>query len=75
MSPKRSTPASRETITRRLADLGGRRAAVIAERREVRRSLAEVVPQARGAGLTPLEIAELTGMTRRAVYDLLAQHE
>jgi len=53
-----------------LTGLGERRASVEAQRAEITFDLGQLVPRARKAGLTVIEIAALTGLSRRAVYDI-----
>lgn len=61
------------TARRKLEDLAARRRAMLAERHAITRDLGDVVPAAHAAGLGVSEIARLTGLSRRAVYDLLGK--
>lgn len=61
----------RDEIVRRLADAGQRRTAAMESKREASAEIAELVPLARRAGMGVTEIVRLTGMSPRAVYDIL----
>lgn len=62
---------SRDRITDQLADAGRRRAAAIDARHDASMEIARLIPRAQRAGVGVTEIAQLTGLSRRAVYDLL----
>jgi DNA invertase Pin-like site-specific DNA recombinase len=61
-------------LRRELEDAARQREDAQRRRHEATRRLAEVVPRAHAAGMPVTEIAELTGLSRRAVYDLLARN-
>jgi hypothetical protein len=58
-----------DELRKRLEDAGKRRTAAAAAKREASEELAELVPRAARAGLAPVEIRRLTGLSRQAVYD------
>jgi hypothetical protein len=62
---------SREKLTAQLAEAGRERTDAIEARRAATRRIAGLIPRAYRAGIGVTEIAQLTGMTNRAVYDVL----
>jgi hypothetical protein len=62
---------SREKLTAQLAEAGREREQAIEARRAATRRIAGLIPRAYRAGIGVTEIARLTGMTNRAVYDAL----
>lgn len=62
---------SRNQIASRLADAGRRRAEAIQARDDASQEIAKLIPRAQRAGIGVTEIARLTGLSRRAVYDLI----
>jgi len=58
-----------EELRARLADVGMRRKAALAAKQEASLELAALVPSAVKAGLSPSEIARLTGLSRQGVRD------
>lgn len=58
-----------DILRARLADVGARRTAAAQAKATASRELAGLVPSAIEAGLSPTEVAELTGLSRQAVYD------
>lgn len=62
---------SREKLTAQLTEAGLERAEAIEARRAATRRIAGLIPRAYRAGIGVTEIARLTGMTNRAVYDVL----
>lgn len=62
---------SREKLTAQLAEAGRERELAIEARRAATRRIAGLIPRAYRAGIGVTEIARLTGMTNRAVYDAL----
>lgn len=62
---------SREEIASKLADAGRRRAEAMEARDEIAREIADLVVEAQRAEFGVTEIARLTGMSRRSIYDLL----
>jgi DNA invertase Pin-like site-specific DNA recombinase len=62
---------SREKLTAQLAEAGREREQAIEARRAATRRIAGLIPSAYRAGIGVTEIARLTGMTNRAVYDVL----
>lgn len=62
---------SREKLTSQLAEAGRERELAIEARSAATRRIAGLIPRAYRAGIGVTEIARLTGMTNRAVYDVL----
>jgi hypothetical protein len=62
---------SREKLTAQLADAGRERAQMMEARHAITRRIGELIPAAYRAGIGVTEITRLTGMSRRAVYDVL----
>jgi hypothetical protein len=60
-----------ETLAKRLAAVGSRRAQLIHDRRQVTAELAALVPRAYAAGIGVTEMTRLTGMSSRSIYDIL----
>lgn len=64
----------RDELAKRLADAGQRRTAAMDSKRKASEEIVELVPLARRAGMGVTEIVRLTGMSPRAVYDILRGH-
>lgn len=64
-------PVSREKLTAALAEAGQERERTIEARHAVTRRIADLIPRAYRAGIGVTEITRLTGMSHRAVYDVL----
>ena len=62
---------SREKLTEQLAQAGREREKVNDARHALTRRIGELIPRAYRAGIGVTEITRLTGMSRRAVYDVL----
>jgi hypothetical protein len=62
---------SREELTAQLTEAGRERAAAIEARRAASQRIAALIPRAYRAGIGVTEMARLTGMTNRAIYDVL----
>lgn len=62
---------TRDEITARLVKAGKRRAAALEAREAAADELARLIPLAQRAGIGATEITRLTGLSRRAVYDVL----
>lgn len=58
-------------LRRALRQAGRKRLAAKTAQREAAARLSEIVPAAVEAGIPTAEIAEITGLSRQAVYDLL----
>jgi len=58
-----------DDLRAKLADVGARRKAALDAKREASHELAALVPLAVKAGLSPSEIARLTGLSRQGVRD------
>jgi myo-inositol catabolism protein IolC len=61
----------RDEIIERLVRASERRAAALDERQAAADELAKLIPLAQRAGVGATEITRLTGLSRRAVYDVL----
>jgi hypothetical protein len=61
----------RDEITARLVKAGERRAAALDARQVAADEIANLIPLAHRAGIGATEITRLTGLSRRAVYDVL----
>lgn len=61
----------RDEIMDRLVKAGERRTAAIEARQDAADELAKLIPLAQRAGIGATEITRLTGLSRRAVYDVL----
>lgn len=61
----------RDQLTKRLADVGRKRAEAMEAKREASEELATLIPQAHRAGVGVTEIVKLTGVSKRGVYDFL----
>ena len=66
---------SRDKLAERLAEVGQRRTAAVAAKREASNELAQLVPQAHRAGISIAEIVRLTGLSRQGVYFLLREQQ
>lgn len=64
---------SRDELTAELADAGRQRAKAIESRRAASQRIAELIPRAYRAGIGVTEMTRLTGMSHRAVYDVLRE--
>jgi len=62
---------SREKLAQQLAQAGREREKVMEARHAITRRIADLIPRAYRAGIGVTEITRLTGMSRRAVYDVL----
>lgn len=62
---------SADELRAKLADVGARRAAAVAAKREASAELAELIPKAVKAGVRPSEIVRLTGVSKQGVYDFM----
>lgn len=58
-----------------LEEAGLRRADAERQRAEAMVDIHDLVPRARAAGIGPSDLAGLTGLSRRAVYDILGEHD
>jgi len=67
-------PANRKELRAELADAGARRKAAMAAKSEASAELAELIPRAARAGISPTEIVRLTGVSRKWAYDLTHRH-
>jgi hypothetical protein len=63
----------RDVLTAQLAEAGERRAAAIEARRAASKRIAVLIPRAYRAGIGVTEMTRLTGMSHRAVYDVLRE--
>lgn len=71
-----SVPAvDREQHIARLTEAGKRRRRAMDAKRKASEEIAAMIPAAHRAGVGVSEIAKLTGMSRRAVYDILGENE
>ena len=61
----------RDEITARLVKAGEQRAAALDARQAAADEFAKLIPLAHRAGIGATEITRLTGLSRRAVYDVL----
>ncbi len=61
----------RDELEQQLREVGSRRAAALAERRQTSDQLADLIPRAHAAGLTQQRIVELTQVSRQGVRDFL----
>lgn len=61
-----------DEIRRELRAAGRRRAKALAERDTATARIAELATQAQAAGVPMTEVAELAGITRQAIYLMLA---
>ena len=62
---------SREQLATRLADAGARRRDAMDAKHNASAEIAELIPRAYRAGIGVTEMTRLTGMSARAVYDVL----
>ncbi len=62
---------SRDKLAAQLAEAGAERARAIEARSAATKRIASLIPRAYRAGIGVTEIGRLTGMTNRAVYDVL----
>lgn len=62
---------SRDQLVTRLAEAGARRREAMDAKRNASREIGELIPRAYHAGIGVTEITRLTGMSPRAVYDVL----
>lgn len=63
----------RDALTAQLAEAGEQRTAAIEARRAASKRIAELIPRAYRAGIGVTEMTRLTGMSHRAVYDVLRE--
>ena len=63
----------RDELTAQLAEAGQERSQAIDARRAASRRIAGLIPRAYKAGIGVTEITRLTGMSHRAVYDVLRE--
>jgi hypothetical protein len=63
----------RDELSAQLAEAGKQRADAIDARRAASRRIAELIPRAYRAGVGVTEMTRLTGMSHRAVYDVLRE--
>ncbi|HYV16263.1 MAG TPA: hypothetical protein VE972_09585 [Conexibacter sp.] len=61
----------RDEIIARLVKVGEQRSAALEAREAAADEFARLIPLAQRAGIGPTEITRLTGLSRRAVYDVL----
>lgn len=64
---------SRDKLVEQLAEAGRDRTAAIEARRAASRRITDLIPRAYRAGIGVTEITRLTGMSHRAVYDVLRE--
>jgi AraC-like DNA-binding protein len=62
---------SREKLTAQLIEAGQERERARVARHDATRRIGDLIPRAYRAGIGVTEITRLTGMSRRAVYDVL----
>ena len=65
----------RDQFIARLTEAGKRRRRAMETKRTASEEIAALIPSAYRAGVGVSEIAKLTGMSRRAVYDILGENE
>lgn len=70
-APRRKSKPDPDTLRAELLELAERRAELQRQQDDIARELADVADRARPV-LTVTEIAELAGVSRKAVYDALA---
>jgi uncharacterized protein (UPF0335 family) len=68
---REQTSDQQARVQKRLAALAERRERLRTEQVRVRSELRRLIPEARASGWGVTHLARVTGMTRRAVYDLL----
>jgi hypothetical protein len=59
-----------EELRSKLSEVGARRTAAGGAKQKASAELAALIPQAIDAGLGPVEIAQLSGLSRQAIYEL-----